>query len=251
MKVYRIGEFAKLNGVSVQLLKKYDQQGILRPAWRDETGRFYMDYQSIHLLEYRFLSEAGFSLQEAKQLRNEGSLADWHVQLSRGLSVIEREILERQTLLQFIAEMRDCLEQIMEKKDWRVETWEGGWFMPIEQSSAYRWGKDGRPFLQPWQRIMVDDPLVADGARSHWGVLLPKSFSDDVAGLDAVQSGPCFVYVHSLTSFNDQIVDFREPLRIMADNNLKLRGDLYQRRICITHEETGAQTQVVTRIPLQ
>ena len=251
MEAYRIGDFAKLNGVSVQLLKKYDQQGILCPAWKDETGRYYMDYQSIHLMECRFLSGAGLSLQEAQQLQNEGSLSDWHTQLSRGLSVIERKILEQQTLFQFVAEMRDCLEQIMEKKDWRVETWEGGWFMPIEQSLVYPWGKDGRPILQPWQRVILEEPLEPKGMRSHWGALLPKNFPYDMTGLDAIQDGSCFVYAHSLPGFNDQLEDFREPLRIMASNNLKPRGDLYQRRICITHDEKGAQTQVITRIPLQ
>lgn len=37
----------------------------------------------------------------------------------------------------------------------------------------------------------------------------------------------------------------------MADNGLTPRGDLYQRRLCVTHEGAEAQMQVLTRIPLR
>lgn len=257
MEAYRIGEFAQKNGISVQLLKYYDQKGILRPAWKDETGRYYMDYQSIHLMEYRYLSGTGLSLQEAKELREAGTLSDWYAHLSRSRAVVEREILERQTLLQFVDEMRGRLEQILNKEDWKIEPWEGGWFMSKEQSAVYPWWKDGQPVHQTWQRVMLDDSL--DTARCLWGTLLPKSFPGGPMELEPVESGPCFVYVHSLRQYdaadlarvNNPMVDFSEPLRLMAENNLTPRGDLYQRRICITHEENEAQMQVVTRIPLR
>lgn len=259
MEAFRIGEFAQLNGISAQLLKYYDRHGILRPAWKDETGRYYMDYQAIHLMECRYLSRTGLSLQEVRILREEGSLADWYAHLSQSHFVIEKEIVERQILLQFLDETRDYLGQIRNKRNWRIEPWEGGWFMPKDFSAVYPWGEDGQPILQPWQRVVVDNPPDTTGAQCLWGTLLPKSFPQDPAGLDAVPGGPCFVYVHSLRQYdvsdlarvNNPAVDFSEPLSLMADNNLKPRGDFYQRRICITHEGTEAQMQVLTRIPLR
>lgn len=258
MEAFRIGEFAQKNGVSVQLLKYYDQHGILRPAWKDETGRYYMDYQSIHLMEYRYLSRTGLSLQEAKALREDGSLADWHTHLSHSRTAIENEIAERQRLLQFIDEMQDYLGEILRKESWRIEPWEGGWFMPKDYSKMYPWWKDGQSTPQTWKRVILGDPPEIDSAKELWGTLLPNSFPQDLTGMDAVQGGLCFVYAHTLRQYNvsdmarlsNPAVDFSEPLKLMSDNCLKPRGDLYQRRICITHEESEVQMQVVTRIPL-
>lgn len=252
MEMHRIGEFAKLNGVSVQLLKYYDKHGILTPAWKDETGRYYRDYQSVYILEYRYLSEMGLSLDEARKLRREGNLADWCAQLSAGRAVVERKLLEQQALLRFVKEMQDGLEQIRRKAPWRIEPWEGGWFMPKKRTEVYPWGKDGQPILQAWHRMILADPSGAGEPRTCWGSLIPECYIRDTGGLDAVPGGPCFVYAHSIRHDDmDPAADFREPLKIMADNGLRPRGDLYQCRLCDTCEESGVQTQVVTRIPVR
>ncbi len=255
MEVFRTGEFARRNGVSVQLLKYYDQHGILHPAWRDETGRHYMDYQCIAFVEHHYLSRTGLSLQEIARLRNEGSLADWHTHLSNAHSKIEKEIAERQILLQYVDEMRDCLEQIQQKKGWRIEPWEGGWFLPKDLVTEYLWKKDGNQALQIWQRVSLSSPPP----KCPWGMLLPKSFPQKFPGAEPVKGGLCFVYVHSLRQFdesefartNDLAMYFSEPLQLIADNDLKPRGDLYQRRLCVTHEGPEAQMHVLTRIPLE
>lgn len=259
MEAFRIGEFAQKNGISVQLLKYYDQHGILRPAWKDETGRYYMDFQSIHLIEYRYLNGTGLSLKEAKRLREEGDLSDWYTHLFHAHSAVEKEILERRILLQFVDEMRDYLGQILRKESWRVEPWKGGWFMPKDHSAVYPWWKGEQSVPQIWQRVMLNNSPNANSSQCLWGTLLPKDCSQDTMGLETIQDGLCFVYAHSLrrydvsdlTRLSNPAVDFSEPLRIMADNDLKPRGDLYQRRICITHEGSEAQMQVVTRIPIK
>lgn len=257
--VYRIGEFAKLLGVSVQLLKYYDQQGILHPLWKDETGRYYADYQSVNVMEYRYLSRTGLSLRDAQKLLIEGTLPEWCAHLSHARSTIENEILERRLLLQFVDEMMDGLQRIRQKESWRIEPWEGGWFMSKEQSSVYSWGENGSPVFQAWQRVILTDSSDTSKSQPSWGALLPKSFSRNMMKLDMIQGGSCFVYAHSIqrgaetssVRLDDPAVDFREPLKIMADNGLKPRGDLYQRRFCVTNEEEGPWTQVVTRIPLR
>lgn len=259
METYRIGEFAKQHGVSVQLLRYYDQHDILHPILKDETGRYYADYQSIRLMEYRYLSRMGLSLSEAQKLLTNGSLADWCDHLSCSHSVIKNEIMERQILIQFIDELCENLRQIQQKASWRIEPWDGGWFMSEEQSAAYPWGREGEPLLQTWQRVILTDHSNANDVHSHWGTLLPKDFPHDTTGLDAVSGGLCFVYAHSLqrcgefssSRLSNQAVDFRDPLKIVADNGLKPRGDLYQRWLCETHDDKGIWTQVLTRIPLQ
>jgi DNA-binding transcriptional MerR regulator len=46
--VYRIGEFARIGGVSIRTLRHYDELGLLAPAWVDpETG--YRSYEARQL----------------------------------------------------------------------------------------------------------------------------------------------------------------------------------------------------------
>ena len=262
MEAFRIGEFAKLNDLSVQLLKYYDQQGIMPPYWKDASGRYYVDAQSITLLELRYLSGMGLSLKEAQKLQAEGTLEDWFTHLSQAPAVIEREIREQEALLRFVKNIRDYLEQIRQKMQWRVEPWEGGKFLTKEYASLSHpsaWWKTSIPIPEVWQRITLPDPLNANDIQRHWGTLLPKDSPEDTEQEDMIPNGLCFVYVHSISKYddyaserlNDQTVDFREPLKIMKEHNLKPRGILFQRWLCTTHEKEGEQVQVVTRIPLQ
>lgn len=66
----QIGEFAKLCGTRVSLLRHYDKIGLLNPAFTDVvTG--YRYYDSIQMETYRLivtLKDAGFSLPETRRL---------------------------------------------------------------------------------------------------------------------------------------------------------------------------------------
>jgi len=259
MESYRIGEFAKLQGISVQLLKYYDQQGILPPHWKDESGRYYVDTQSIELMEQRYLNRAGMPLRDARKLQEDGTLEDWLVHLSGAVTVVEKEIQERQALLGFINEIRGYMEQIQRKEPWRIEQWEGGKFFAKEFAVSCAWGKDGELPIEIWQRITLPEPPSVNGAQCHWGCLYPVDFPVDATRWDIVPGGPCFVYAHSIPKYADydserlldQAIDFAEPLRIMKEHGLVPRGVLFQRWLATTHEKEGTQVQVITRIPLQ
>ena len=197
MKSFRIGEFAKRHGISVQLLKNYDQQGILRPFMRDETGRYYLDSQSVELIEKQYLSGTGLSLQESRKLCDMGSLADWSAHLSQAHAFIENEIRERQTLLQFTHEIDRLIKDIQEKAPWRIEPWDGGKYIPQKESETYPWGRNGEPILQIWQRLSL--PANSGGkARFEWGALVSPDFPLDVTPENMIPAGLCFVYAHSI-----------------------------------------------------
>lgn len=66
--MFRIGEFAKLNMVSIKTLRFYDQKNILKPSFVDEdTGyRYYSADQMMTLNRIVSLKYLGFSLDEIK-----------------------------------------------------------------------------------------------------------------------------------------------------------------------------------------
>jgi DNA-binding transcriptional MerR regulator len=71
---YRIGEFAKLGGVSIKTLRYYDQIGLLQPAAVDPRTqyRFYGPDQLPELATILALKELGASLQEVRRLFHRG-----------------------------------------------------------------------------------------------------------------------------------------------------------------------------------
>jgi DNA-binding transcriptional MerR regulator len=60
---YRIGEFARLTGVSVRTLHHYDRIGLLKPAGRTDGGyRWYAETDTLRLQQILTLRYLGFSL---------------------------------------------------------------------------------------------------------------------------------------------------------------------------------------------
>ncbi len=70
----KIGEFARLNGISIATLRYYDQCGLLKPLMLDpETGyRYYSLDQLPRLNRILALKELGFPLDQIAQLLAEG-----------------------------------------------------------------------------------------------------------------------------------------------------------------------------------
>ena len=71
----KIGEFSKLMQVTVKTLRHYEQKGLLAPDEVDEwTGyRYYSIDQMQKLQSIRDLQRLGFSLDEIKELYEDGS----------------------------------------------------------------------------------------------------------------------------------------------------------------------------------
>ena len=64
-KKFRIGEFARVNGVTKHTLIHYDDIGLLTPAITEENGyRYYIDKQYSDFSNISQLKKLGLSLKE-------------------------------------------------------------------------------------------------------------------------------------------------------------------------------------------
>ena len=107
--MYSIGEFARLGGVSVRMLRHYDQLGLL-PAAAVDAGTGYRRYTAIQLGQLNrivALKELGFSLKQIEQLLGEVDADELHGMLLLRRAQLEQELRSDQTrLVQVEARLR-------------------------------------------------------------------------------------------------------------------------------------------------
>ena len=88
--MFQIGAFARLAGISAKQLRAYDELGLFRPVWVDQSSayRYYSPAQLPELRRILALRQLGMPLDEIGALARGGSLRD---ALERRRSELERE----------------------------------------------------------------------------------------------------------------------------------------------------------------
>lgn len=96
--MHRIGEFAKISGISIETLRHYDQLGILTPAQVDpQSGyRLYEAAQLTAVYEILALKDAGLSLSEIAEVREALPDAQALVSLLEAKATLMRHALHAQ-----------------------------------------------------------------------------------------------------------------------------------------------------------
>lgn len=69
-RLYKIGVFSQMNKITIKTLRHYDEIGLLRPAYIDNSNgyRYYTSQQLPQLHRIIALKEIGFSLEEIKKV---------------------------------------------------------------------------------------------------------------------------------------------------------------------------------------
>ncbi|EKQ54702.1 MULTISPECIES: MerR family transcriptional regulator [unclassified Clostridium] len=94
----KIGEFATLTGISINMLRNYDKIGLLIPEYVDEINsyRYYSECQIIVANRIQILKELGFNLKEILMIN--------HCSDDDILKLIKNKILEKQ-------KEKECIEE--------------------------------------------------------------------------------------------------------------------------------------------
>ena len=89
-----ISQLAKENGISVRMLRYYDEKGVLMPAYRDNAGiRYYENTAAEQLHMISILLSFGFSIEEIRHLQNQKM---FHPEQARVLLDAQKKELIRQ-----------------------------------------------------------------------------------------------------------------------------------------------------------
>lgn len=267
MEYFRIGEFAKRCGTTVEFLKFYDREGLISPVWKDESGyRYYADYQMVHFAELYKLSRMGFSTEEAKQVHSTCSLQELEDCLMQRRVGLAAEIADQQTALTYLDDLLTTINHLRQKDCWFIELMPDSYFcvhsIAHTQDSAKPWWKDGFELPEVWQRADWIDAGNRDTVTRKWGTLLydrEQAADKRFESVTLIPAGRCFLYWYSVPAeydkntprLSDNVWNLKEPLSILRAHNLEPRGDFYQRRMFVTHEENGSLVHILTRIPLK
>ena len=90
---YKIGDFAKLCGTTIDTLLHYEDVGILKPAIIKANGwRYYLHIQFFTFLTISALKQSGCSLEEIYQYLNSSDLQSNKERLKERLAAIDKQI---------------------------------------------------------------------------------------------------------------------------------------------------------------
>ena len=113
-KKFRIGEFARVNGVTKHTLIHYDDIGLLTQAITEENGyRYYIDKQYSDFSNISQLKELGLSLKEIDEYIHQDHFPQREEILQNRMEAIEREIQRLTNLKDAIACYRKRVQEAL------------------------------------------------------------------------------------------------------------------------------------------
>ena len=109
-RLLKIGEIARLAGVSTRTILNYEEQSLLKPIGRSEAGhRLYGPLQVAQLRFIRQANLAGLTLAEVKKLLALIAEGERGENLPRAKEVLEEKIREAEQKMEVISAFRDSL----------------------------------------------------------------------------------------------------------------------------------------------
>lgn len=115
-RYFSIGEMSKLNKISIQTLRYYDQIGLLKPIYVDENSnyRYYSIDQFSQLDLIKYLKYLGMPLKDIKtKLSNtDEEMLDL---LNSKIHLVNEKILELQTVKRMLSKKKEVLENAMKE----------------------------------------------------------------------------------------------------------------------------------------
>ncbi len=140
-KTYRMGEFSQKLGVSRDLVKHYEKQGILTS--RREEGnqyRYYYHSQYPAILISKKLQNTGYSLREISHILSDATLGETAAGSARRIAEMEREQLLRGMALENLRFVYACQQKAQEGTlvgSWELEERPALVFFPFSGIEAF------------------------------------------------------------------------------------------------------------------
>jgi len=112
MQTYKIGEVAKIVGISTDLIRYYEEKGIVTPVKNPQNGYRYYDAWDINfLIDCVWYKNFGFSIDEIVKIESESTYDSLLDRLDAMEASMAEELHRRELLLERIRRQRESLER--------------------------------------------------------------------------------------------------------------------------------------------
>ena len=180
IREYRIGEFAKYLGVTPDLLKHYEDQGIIQPTRSDSGYRYYPFTTTMLLIECIRLRNYGMTLREIREIlaAHQLSTAAVSSRLAENVEHMKEEILLDEALTADYEEFLAWQAPLSERDfDWEIRWSKPMAFLP--HTDKYDFLQDPRIYeiLKSWMSYIpiVKSSMKAErNGRITWGLLVEE-----------------------------------------------------------------------------
>ncbi len=177
MKQYRIGDYAKYLGVTPDLLKHYEEMGIIQSQRSDSGYRYYPFHTTALLIESIRLRNYGLTLREIREILSTHSLDNEQVEqlLAERMDRLGEEVRLDEALLEDYAAFQTWRQPLDgNDRDWEIRWSEAMCFLPHTDRDDFL--KDPRIYeiLSDWMSFV---PIVKSCMRVEpdglitWGFL--------------------------------------------------------------------------------
>lgn len=117
MKTYKIGEIAKILGISPETIRNYEKKGIIRPYKEEDSHYRYFDIIQInHLLNLQKYQKYGYHLQDIKDIMNEHTMHDVYESLMTQEQILMNEAFYLNLKLNSVHATMSCMIEAQHAK---------------------------------------------------------------------------------------------------------------------------------------
>ena len=184
MKRYRIGEYAKYLGVTPDLLKHYEDMGIIHSS-RSESGyRYYSFSTTIDLIESIRLRNYGLTLREIRDVLTEHSVDNKQMELifEEKMKILRQEVQLNEMLEADYASFCRWKEPL-ETRGWDWEIRRSRPMLFLMHTDRYDFLQDPRIYelLNSWMSfipIVKSTMRAGPGGRFSWGFAVEKQAAE-------------------------------------------------------------------------
>lgn len=112
MKTYKIGEIAKMLGISTETIRNYEKKGLIRPYKEESNYRYFDIIQINHLLNLQKYQKYGYTLQEVREIMEEESMQAVEMSLENKEQDLMNEAFHLNLKLNSIHTTINCMLQL-------------------------------------------------------------------------------------------------------------------------------------------
>ena len=247
--IYKIGEVARLLGMTAEGIRYYEDSGIITPQKGNSNVRYYNVWDIHMLIRARSYRRIGFSLSQISDLINSHEKFDLDATLTKSENDIEAEIIHKFNMLQYIRQIKNMVitaPKMVGK--YRLEYSPAIYRIEVQEEHDLNTSQPYETFIREW---IAKVPFVFSSALisksdleeecNHYtiGFAIESEYSDylKITENNYVRYFPEKLCINTTIPSNSgeqfSINKLKDAIRYIRSQGLSLAGDVFSRIVMI------------------